>query len=242
MWLRAVLVAVATIAGAGAAVAQEVDLALVLAVDASGSVSEAEIALQRRGYASALQSHDVVAAIRSGRYGRIAVTYFEWSSTGSAQIGLPWAILDGRPGAEKASAAIAAFRPGRPYGRAGGRTSISYGLSASLNMIADLPCPATRRVIDISGDGANNDGEALAIARDRVLKARITINGLPIGGDSEGGVAIAEYYAREVIGGPGAFIVPASSSRDFDTAVAQKLTLEIAARPVGAMSVAMGGE
>lgn len=205
-----------------------VDLAIVLAADVSASMTEEEVVLQRKGYAEALISPDVRAAIRRGYMGRIAVTYIEWSSEGAARVIVKWTIIDDSASIAEVAETIrtsvtAASRRGR-----GGRTSISYALSFSTALFDQLPWASARRVIDISGDGINNDGGPVGVARSAALDAGIAINGLPIGNDAIGGETISQYYAREVIGGYNAFVEPAASVGDFRIALERKLEREIA--------------
>jgi len=171
-------------------------------VDVSGSIDEEEAALQRRGYVAALQDERVLAAIRSGYHGRIAVTYVEWA--GAQSIGT------------------------------GAWTSISGAIAFALERFAASPHAGRRRVIDISGDGPNNHGPFVLEARERAVKAGITINGLPIINDrpSRWGLPpfpeLDLYYEDCVIGGRGAFIVVADGFEDFAASIRRKLILEIA--------------
>ncbi|WP_181705249.1 DUF1194 domain-containing protein [Chthonobacter rhizosphaerae] len=200
-----------------------VDVAIVLAADVSSSVDYEEAKLQRAGYADALVSDKVQAAIRSGARGRIAVAYMEWSTAGRKRLVLDWTIIDGPESARRAAAELRGpmVRSGR---NSYGRTSISYALETAALLITKLPWSADRHVVDVSGDGTNNDGPPLAQSRQRVLSRGIVINGLPIGADP----AVADYYRAEVIGGPGAFMVPASSYAAFAEAVREKIALEVA--------------
>jgi hypothetical protein len=217
-----------------------VDLALVLAADVSHSISHEELELQREGYADALLSPPVLGAIREGPYGRIAVTYVEWSGEGAASVGVNWTTVDGIAAMKEVADQIRSFVPGAPKGRRAGRTSISYALRFSVSLFDRLQRPAGRRVIDISGDGVNNDGESLATARGPALQAGVTINGLAIGDDVTDGETITDYYAREVIAGPDSFVEPAASLRDFQVALERKLWREIAGDTARATPFAYG--
>ena len=205
----------------------EVDLELVLAVDISRSMSAADLAIQRRGYAEALQSAEVLAAIRTGLMGRIAVTYVEWSGADRQRVLADWTLVE--------TAADAAALAARIAGETGGslrRTSISAGLLYAASRFETSPFTAPRRVIDISGDGPNNEGPPVTRARDAVLARGITINGLPL----MSGLApdpiwhidnLDRYYRDCVIGGPGAFVLPVRGLGAFAAAVRRKLVLEI---------------
>ncbi|WP_341703897.1 DUF1194 domain-containing protein [Ferrovibrio sp.] len=210
--------------------APDVDLALVLAADCSGSVSPDFYMLQQQGYADAFRSPDVIKAIRSGIHGGIAVCYIQWSGYSLQTQVIPWTLLKG-------DADIAAFagqmqQAGR--GIYGGGTSPAGAIRQGRLLLGDLqtegrPFLAVRRVIDVSGDGRTNVGPAPDADRAEAMALGITINGLPI---LHMEPDIDEYYAREVIGGPGAFIVPARSFDAFREAIRRKLILEIAGRPV----------
>lgn len=218
--------------GRAAADGIPVDLELVLAVDVSGSIDPEEAQLQRRGYVEAFLNPKVVHAIRSGPYGRIAIAYVEWAGDQYQQTVIDWTLLDG-PGA------IAAFAD-RLAETVVGRerwTSISAGLTYAAALFGTSGYEGVRRVIDVSGDGPNNSGPPLSLARDVVLKKGITINGLPIVNDRPnpwGGEAprdLDRYYRDNVIGGPGAFVVVADGFDAFAQAILSKLLLEITGTP-----------
>jgi hypothetical protein len=214
---------------APAAGATEVDLELVLLADASGSIDAAEIALQRQGYAAAITDPAVIAALRSGPQGTIAVTYVEWAANQAVVV--DWTILDGAESAEAFAAALL-----RPPRQAFGRNAIGAALLDGKTRIETNGIDGLRRVIDFSGDSTGNfSGPPIAAARAEVLAAGITINGLPIlCRDCEEGFGnprLAEAYEREIIGGPGAFVVPAEGRASFAEAVRRKLILEIAGTP-----------
>jgi len=198
-----------------------VDLALVLAADCSGSVHAEHYALQQRGYAEAFRNRQVIQAIRSGVTGAIAITYFQWSGYSLQTLVVPWTIL--RSDAEIASFATTMERADRMI--FGGGTSPTGAIEFGHRLLEKSPVTAARRVIDISGDGRNNTGPAPAEARDAAVAAGITINGLPI---LHMEPDIDTYYEQHVIGGPGAFIVPARDYTSFEAAVRRKLILEIA--------------
>jgi len=209
-----------------------VDLALLLAVDISGSIDADEARLQREGYARAIADPAVVKAIAAGINGRIAVAYFEWSDSYTQNLLLDWTLVSDQAGAEAVSQRLLA----EPIVTAR-RTSISGAIQYAIPRFAENPYAALRRVLDISGDGPNNDGGPVDLARDAALAGGVAINGLPIMNgrqNSWGFPALADldqYYEGCVIGGPGAFVVVAEGFDSFDTAVRRKLILEIAAAP-----------
>jgi hypothetical protein len=225
--LLRLLCAVAAAASlAGSSVAQTrppVDLALVMAVDVSGSIDAGERSIQRDGYVAALVHDDFLRAVRAGREGRIAALYFEWSGRVFASSITPWTVVDGPEGARTLAAAIA----GLPVHSAHG-TSIARALDVAVGLMAAQPSPAARRVIDVSGDGPNNTGPALGDARARAIAAGVTINGLPLTLRPSDSVAdVAEYYRDCVIGGDNAFLVAARGPSDVADAIHRKLILEI---------------
>ncbi len=207
-----------------------VDVELVIAVDVSYSMDPDEQALQREGYVLALTSKEFLQALRQGAHGKIAVTYFEWAGQSDQKILMPWRVIDGPESADAVAAEIARA----PYRRAS-RTSISGALRFAKPLFDDSGYKGLRRVIDVSGDGANNAGPLVEITRDDVLAAGITINGLPImlkrpytgTMDIEN---LDEYYEDCVIGGPGAFVIPIREREKFIEATRTKLVLEVAGR------------
>jgi hypothetical protein len=228
----AVLACVLGAASAGAAAPEtKVDVALVLAVDVSGSMDADEQFVQRQGYVAAFRDPEIVRAIRSGLNGRIAVTYMEWSDAQSQSVTVPWRVLVSDADAVAFAAELAAA----PIST-GQRTSISAALLFAANLLDQAGVDAAARTIDISGDGANNDGRPLASAR-RVIAGRgITINGLPITirpttyffGPPFGPFTLDGYYRECVIMGPGAFAITVESPDGFHAAIRRKLVLEIA--------------
>jgi hypothetical protein len=205
--------------------AQGVDLQLVLAVDASGSVSAERFALQREGYAAAFRDARVVQAIKGGMLGRIAVAMVQWTGPRLQVLVVDWQEVHDAASAEALAARIAAA----PRQLFRGGTSLSGVIDYALPLFDRAPFPGTRRVIDISGDGANNAGRPAAAARDAAVAAGVTINGLPILNiepDLDG------FYRDEVIGGPGAFVIAISTYDQFAAAILRKLISEIAARDV----------
>jgi hypothetical protein len=206
----------------------EVDLELVLAVDVSRSMDPAEQDLQKDGYIAGLQHADVLAAIRAGFLGRIAVTYAEWAGPGSHAVIAPWTLIDGEESAKAFTDAIAE----RPISFLHG-TSISGALLFASGLFEGNGFTSPRQVIDVSGDGPNNMGYPVLQVRAKVLERGMTINGLPImiHSDYIGGYSIPNldiYYEDCVIGGPGAFLVTVESIDRIAEAIRRKLVLEIA--------------
>ena len=152
-----------------------VNTEVVLAVDVSASMTPDEQALQREGYVQALSSREFIQALKASGNGRISITYFEWANVSDQKIILPWRLIDG----PEAAGAVAAELARAPYRRSS-RTSISGGLIFAQSLFESSPYRGMRRVIDVSGDGANNDGPLVTLIRDEVLAKGITINGLPI--------------------------------------------------------------
>lgn len=208
-----------------------VDLELILAVDVSRSIDDGEYDLQKTGYVQALTSAPVLRAIRSGEIGAIAIAYVEWSSFGQAKTVTDWTMIHDSVDAEKFTGAmLAAPRSFAAY------TSISFGVYHSVALFATNPYRGRRRVIDVSGDGANNQGRSVQMARDAALAAGITINGLPIINDRPNPFGrveppLEEYYTENVICGEGAFVIRADDFQSFGNAVMAKLIKEIAMTP-----------
>jgi len=197
-----------------------VDVALVLAIDVSGSVSEARMMLQRRGYSDALCHPGFVEAVRSGPTGRVALTFVQWSEARRQEQSVEWRVVDDTSTARQFAEAISGADRPMP-----GWTSISAAIDFSVRLIAGSGLTAQRRVIDISGDGSNNDGREVTAARDDAVAAGVTVNGLPI---IEVEPGLDDYYRRNVIGGPGAFVVVARDIDAFAEAVLRKLLVEVA--------------
>jgi hypothetical protein len=227
-WLCILLLALAF--GRPIRAAVPVDLTLVLAVDVSLSMAEDETKLQRKGYAAALRDPRVIDAIRSGRLGRIAVAYVEWSSTTDQRV-----VIDWREIGDAASAGAVAAELERAPVRTGTTTSISAGLDFAVRLTLASPFAGERRVIDISGDGYSDYGRPMRSARDDAVRAGITVNGLPVMNArppwrENAPPDLDRYYADNVIGGPGSFFLVVHDLKDFGDAVLRKLILEIAGR------------
>ncbi len=204
-----------------------VDVELILAVDISYSMDFDELALQRDGYAAGIISKEFVDALTKGPHGRIAVIYVEWAGASEQRIVIPWQMIDGAAAAENFVQQLKDAPLRRAY-----RTSISGAIKFSVPLFG-TNFKGIRRVIDISGDGTNNQGDLLEPTRDEAIKQGIVINGLPIMLKTPVAsmIDIPEldvYYEDCVIGGPGAFIVPVRERSQFAEAIRKKLVLEIA--------------
>ena len=221
---------------AGAAGEQvEVDAAIVLAADVSRSIDDEEFALQRRGYADAILSQQVIDAISTGPCGAIALAYAEWAGDGEEKLVVDWAVIRNQADAR---AFVAAMTPApRAYV---GRTAIGTAIDFSFALFAETSFKTKRWVIDISGDGTSNQGRLVTDARDAAIGAGAAINGLAIfnkkaaamGGylalhtNPPGG--LAHYYRENVIGGEGAFVVQIDDFNTFGEALMRKLVNEVA--------------
>src|SRR5215472_18005747 len=223
-WFGRLLGVLVMLAGAGGVRAEtQVDLALVLAVDASGSVDQHRFELQKQGYVAAFRNPRVLNAIRSGANQSIAVSMFQWTGARLQAEVVPWMVIKDAASAEAFASAIEAV-PRRLFG---GGTSISGAIDYARLLLAQAPVGPARRVIDVSGDGSNNSGRSIIAARDEAVRAGVGINGLPILSIEPD---LDEYYRDNVIGGPGAFMVPAASFETFGEAILKKLITEIASR------------
>jgi Protein of unknown function (DUF1194) len=226
-------------AGAGAAsipaaalAAEQVDLLLVLAADVSRSVDSAKFQLQREGYAAAISDPRVLEAIQSGRNGRIGVSFVEWSGVGAQRVVIDWTTI----GAAEQAKGFGDRLLEAPRSFAD-RTSISGAIEFSMGQLRRAPYEAARRTIDISGDGTNNAGRDVTSARDEALAQGVTINGLVILSETPlawnpdhtnppGG--LENYYRKNVIGGPGAFVLAAENFNSFGQAIIKKMIAEMA--------------
>jgi hypothetical protein len=207
-----------------------VDVELILAVDVSYSMDMDELAIQREGYAQAIVSKEFLQALKTGPNGKVAITYFEWAASSDQKIIIPWRVIDGPETAD----AVAAEILKTPIRRAS-RTSISGAIYFAMPLFDEAPYKALRRVIDISGDGPNNNGAPVTGARDEALSKGIVINGLPImvkePSYSTMDIDNLDYYYEDcVIGGPGSFVVPIKDRDKFKEAIRTKLLLEVAGR------------
>jgi hypothetical protein len=205
-----------------------VDVELILAVDVSYSMDLDELALQREGYAMALTSKEFLQALKSGPNGKVVVTYFEWAASTDQKIVIPWRVIDGPESAD----AVAADILKTPLRRAS-RTSISGAINFAVPLFDDSGHRGLRRVIDISGDGPNNNGSPVTTARDEAIEKGIVINGLPImlkePSYSTMDIENLDFYYEDcVIGGAGSFVVPIQTREKFKEAIRTKLILEVA--------------
>jgi hypothetical protein len=214
--------------GSGGAV--PVDVEVVLAVDVSYSMDPEEQQLQREGYIAAITSREFMQAIKAGAHGKIALIYFEWAGSHHQQIIVPWRLIDGPESVDSFSADIGRARYTRQS-----RTSISSALLFGAPLFDGSGFRGIRRVIDVSGDGVNNNGPLVTVARDEVVGKGITINGLPIilkrpNASTMDIDQLDIYFEDCVIGGPGAFVIPIRERNQFRDAIRTKLLLEIAGR------------
>ena len=219
-----------------------VDAAVVLAADVSRSIDDGEFALERRGYADAIQNPKLMDAISTGPRGAIALAYVEWAGESEQKLVVDWTVIrdasDAHAFASALTAAPRAFV---------GRTAIGAAIDFSFALIGATGFSADRQIIDVSGDGTSNQGRAVSAARDAAVESGAVINGLTIfnrraaalGGylalhtNPPGG--LAQYYRDNVIGGKGAFVVPIDDFNSFADAMTRKLVNEIAdAHPTGA--------
>ena len=212
--------------------AEQVDLLLVLASDVSRSVDHPKFLLQREGYAAAISDPHVLDAIKSGPQQRIAICFVEWSGFGAQKLVIGWTIVDGPDAARKFGDQLLEL----PRSFAD-RTSISGGIEFAAAQLERAPFESARRTIDVSGDGTNNAGRDVKVARDEVVAKGIVVNGLvilsdrPVPWNAEhtnppGG--LERYYQENVIGGPGAFVLVAENFNSFGRAIIKKLIAEIA--------------
>ena len=227
VWLLLAVLALQALPARADTERQMADLELVLAVDVSRSMDFGELVLQRRGYAEAFRSREVIEAITGGGFGRIVVTFVEWAGYGTAHTVIEWTLIDDAQSAHAFANRLQALSPERLR-----RTSISGALKASAELFETAPYRGLRRVVDVSGDGPNNHGVRVDVVRDRLVENGIVINGLPLMiRNSTFGFGIEnldEYYVDCVIGGTGSFVIPVYDWQEFPRAVRRKLVLEIA--------------
>jgi Protein of unknown function (DUF1194) len=234
--IRTLLAALLIILGVPLArAAEQVDLLLVLAADVSRSVDQKKFQLQREGYAAAITDPRVFKAISSGANGKIAIAFVEWSGIGAQKVVIDWTVVGDGEAARKFSDQL--VEAPRSFAD---RTSISGGIDFSVSLLERAPLEASRRTIDVSGDGTNNSGRDVINARDEAVAKGITINGLvilserpmswnPDHTNPPGG--LEAYYRNNVVGGPGAFVVVAEDFNSFGQAIVKKLIAEIAELP-----------
>lgn len=214
--------------------AGQVDLLLALVSDVSRSIDDSEFNLEKRGYQTAFSSQDVITAIKAGSVGAIAVTYIEFASSYEVRTVLDWTVIR-----DEATAAAFIDRLREAPRSFWGRTAIGSGIDQALRAMSEAPFDAPRRVIDVCGDGTNNNGPDVAGVRSQAVEAGVTVNGLAIINEHPvswtfahvqppGG--LANYYRENVIGGPGSFVVEVHDFRSFGAAMTRKLVNEIALR------------
>jgi hypothetical protein len=213
-----------TAAAATARAQTAVDVELVLAVDVSGSVSDERFALQQRGYAAAFRDSRLLQAIRSGATRSIAVTMTQWTGPAMQIQVLPWSVITD----EGSMLAFADAIDKMPRQLFGGGTSISGAIDHAMTLFHQGQYKGNRRVIDVSGDGANNRGRPAADARDEAVAKGVSINGLPILVLEP---FLDQYYWANVVGGPNAFVIAVESDEAFAAAVLKKLIIEVSALP-----------
>ncbi len=201
----------------------------------SRSIDDEEFELQRKGYAAALTSPQFVQAIQSGVHGAVALCFIEWAGPGQQALVARWMVIrDGEGATDFAKMLLAAPRS------FAGRTAIGDGIDFASAQIAAGDIAATRRVIDVSGDGTNNSGRPVTAARDDATAKGVTINGLAIINEKTGGIqgtflfghthppgGLPNYYRDNVVGGPGAFVLQISNFETFAQAMTNKLLTEI---------------
>jgi hypothetical protein len=226
------LVAAAIFIPAAARAAEDVDLLLVLAVDVSRSIDAGKFQLQREGYAAAIADPRVLDAIRSGRTGRIGLTFVEWSGVGAQKVVIDWTTIGDTEAAKGFGDRL--LEAPRSFAD---RTSISGAIEFAMGQFDKAPYRAARHTIDVSGDGTNNAGRDVANLRDEAVAKGITINGLVILSDNPmswnpdhtnppGG--LANYYRNNVVGGPNAFVMVAENFNSFGQAIIKKMIAEVA--------------
>jgi hypothetical protein len=228
MQRRAILAASAALAAPARAQGAAVDLLLILAVDASGSIDQDEFTLQREGIADSIAHPAVLAAIRSQPRGAIGVAMIEWGSPGGAELVVDWhRVTDAASAAVAARALRDAPRSPQSY------NAIGDALVLAGAVFAAAPWPAAERTVDVSGDGPDMRSRVPApLARDALVSAGVVVNALAIeAGSNWRDGRLAALYERDVIGGPGAFVVTAEDRRDFARALRAKLVREIAGLP-----------
>ena len=204
------------------------DVELVLAVDVSRSMDDAEFSIQRRGYAEALRHPDFINAVKAGPHGRILLSYFEWSGAAQPESLVDWTVIDGA----ESAAAFASKIENRPEVGSRYGTSISTAIDFAAALILANAVESERKVIDVSGDGPNNMGRLVTEARDDAVAQGIIINGLPmLVSASRTFRDLDRYYADCVIGGAGAFVLPVDDIAEFATAIRRKLVLELSGLP-----------
>lgn len=228
--IRIIAITVSVLASIGsvAFADEDTDALLVLAADVSYSVNAAKFNLQRVGYAKAITNRRVVHSMTSGVSGRIAACFFEWSGESWQDLVVDWTLIDSVDAAERFAYRI--LHAPRPFPE---RTSISAAINFALLQLSRSPFRSSRRIIDISGDGDNNAGPDVSLARDEAVLQGVTINGLVILSEDvrehtspSGG--LDQYYRRNVIGGVGSFVIVSHGLKSFEDSLSKKIIIEIA--------------
>ncbi|MGI3170488.1 DUF1194 domain-containing protein [Pseudooceanicola sp. C21-150M6] len=216
----------AILIGAGTAQA-ECRLALVLALDVSASVDEGEYRLQRDGLAAALDRPEIRQAILTGAPGHVALSVFEWSGRYHQHVALEWMALTDTAAIDQAVARLASVT--RSYSNM--PTAVGYALGYSSGLLRRGP-DCARQVVDLSGDGINNEGFGPELAYRNFPFDGVTVNGLVIEGRNR---ELVTFYDQEVLRGPDAFLELASGFDEFAEAMARKLYRELGGLSVGAL-------
>ena len=230
--LRLLILTVTLAFPTASSAAEQVDLLLVLAADVSRSIDSEKFQLQRDGYAAAITDPRVLEAIKSGRAGRIGVSFVEWSGLTSQRVVIDWATISDAESAKNFADRL--LEAPRSFAD---RTSISSAIEFAMAHLARAPFESARHTIDVSGDGTNNSGGEVTQARDAAVAQGVTINGLVILSETPlawnpdhtnpaGG--LENYYRNNVIGGPGAFVMPAEGFNSFGRAIVKKMIAEVA--------------
>jgi hypothetical protein len=242
--MRALALLLLLLCPALARAAEPVDLVLVLVSDVSRSVDDSEFRMQKDGYAAAFNDARVLAAIKGGPIGAIAVAYIEFAGSYEVRTVMDWQVIRDAASARAATDALVAAP--RSFW---GRTSISAGIDRAMQLIGENPYEAQRRVIDVAGDGTNNSGREVAAARDDAVAAGVTVNGLAIINENPVSYTFAHvqppgglpnWYKENVTGGTGSFVLEVHSFEQFGEAMTRKLINEIAGMPAPAKFATQG--
>jgi hypothetical protein len=217
-----------------AASAEIVDLELLLAVDVSASVDYDEYSLQMQGLAAAFRDPDVIAAIRASTPNGVAVALMLWAGPREQTYALPWFVVSD----QWTASTFATQLSGVPRPPTSGGTAIGDALVAGISFVTGNDVAGARKVIDVSGDGRTNQGTSPGPVREYAESLGMTVNGLAIVNAEPNLVA---YYTELVIGGPGAFVLPAADYRDFARAIRLKLIREIEQSPLASAAPGGGG-
>lgn len=224
--------------------AEQVDLLLALAMDVSRSMDQPKFLLQREGYSAAITNPQVLNAIKSGAHQKIAVCFIDWSGPSEQALIIDWSVIDGVAAARHFGGLI--LEASRSFYNS---TSIGGGIEFAAAQLSRAPFEAERRTIDVSGDGTNNSGRDVRLARDQAVAKGINVNGIVILTDiqlsrnpphTNPPEGLEKYYRENVIGGPGAFVMVAEDFSSFGRAMVKKLIAEIATSPTQRRSASIG--